>query len=221
MNTAELKSRPPFSKPLPKLLTACRIAAGELFYAQYGKGRIVEDRRDDEACVVLVGSGQVEVFSVSLDGNEVLLSVLSQGDMFGICNLFEQDELRTVLQCKTDCELLFIPKTALKAAILEFPEAMSEYAGLCNRKIQFLIRRIEQLSLNSARAKLAGYLLSQSAEAALALPGTKESLSLMLGISRAALYRELACLQEVGAILNEGSRIIVINREILENFLQQ
>ncbi len=204
------------------VLPSCRIAANECSRAQYGRGRLIEDRSGDEACAVLVESGSVEVFSVSLDGNEVLLSTLSQGEMFGICNLFEPDELRTVLQCRTDCELLFIPKKTLKDIILKSTESMAEYAALCNRKIQFLIRRIEQLSLNSARTKLAGYLLSQSVGTeGILRPETKEALSLALGVSRATLYRELASLQDSGAILNEGTRIIVMKREILEELLQR
>lgn len=214
-------TEPPVTLILPPLFAACRLSISELVRTQYSKGKLVEDRSAEKACVVLVESGAVDVFSVALDGNEVLLSTLSEGDMFGICNLFEEDELRTVLQCKTDCTLLSVSKTVLRDAILKHPEAMAEYASLCNRKIQFLIRRIEQLSLNSVRMKLVEHLLSQSSEEDGRLqPATKESLSLMLGVSRAALYRELASLQELGAIRSEGSRIIIMDREILESFLQ-
>ncbi len=215
-------TEPPATLILPPLFAACHLSVSELVRTQYGKGKLVEDRSGEKACAVLVESGAVDVFSVALDGNEVLLSTLSEGDMFGICNLFEEDELRTVLQCKTDCALLSVSKTVLRDAILKHPEAMAEYASLCNRKIQFLIRRIEQLSLNSARMKLVEHLLSQSSSEGVEClrPATKESLSLMLGVSRAALYRELASLQELGAIRSEGSRIIIMDREILESFLQ-
>ncbi len=204
-----------------RLLAACGIHLEESASMRYPRGRLVEDRIGETPGVVLVRSGNVDVYSVSMDGNEVLLTTLSQGDMFGISNLFDDDELRTVLQCRTECELLFIRKAVLRDALLRHPEAMAAYARLCNKKTQFLIRRIEQLSLNSSRAKLAGFLLASSEDGGEELfVATKESLSLRLGISRAALYRELSSLQEVGAIRTEGTQLVIVDREKLEECLQ-
>jgi CRP-like cAMP-binding protein len=98
---------------------------------------------------------------------------------------------------------------------------MVEYAKLCNRKIQFLIRRIEQLSLTSARLKVAEHLVSHTtAENPELSLVSKASLALPLGISRASLFRELASLEKLGAVDSDGSTVRVTNRKILESILQ-
>jgi CRP-like cAMP-binding protein len=171
---------------------------------------------------VFVEEGELDVFSVALDGTEILVSTLVRPEVFGISNLFEEEQLRTVLECRTDCVLLSLPKDELRRAILKSPLAMVEYAKLCNRKIQFLIRRIEQLSLTSARAKVVDYLLSHTTagQPELSLV-SKASLTLPLGISRATLFRELSVLEKMEAVYSNGSTVRVINRKILETVLQK
>ena len=118
--------------------------------------------------------------------------------------------------------LLSLPKEELRTALLKSPLAMVEYMKICNRKIQFLIQRIEQLSLPSARSKVSEYLLANTSieQPELSLV-SKESLALPLGISRASLFRELSALEKKGAVYSNGSTVRVINRNILEKVLQK
>jgi CRP-like cAMP-binding protein len=214
----DVKSEKPSQYPL---IEACGIPSSVLLRNQYSKGQIIGDCLKERPVVVFIESGSIDVFSVSLDGKEVLLSTLSQGEVFGISNLFEEEDLRTVLQCKTDCVAVSVLKSVLRTAILQRPQAMIEYAKLCNRKIQFLIKRIEQLTLNSGRIKVVEHLLSHTSDREVELQlESKESLALTLGISRAALFRELSALQKIGAVEGSGSKVHIINRTILENLLQ-
>jgi len=207
---------------LELLLDSKTITTSSLLRTSYPKGQVVSDSDGSASLAVFVEEGSLDVFSIAADGAEVLVSTLDKSEVFGISNLFEEEDLRTVLQCRTDCVLLSLPKDELRTAILKSPLAMVEYAKLCNRKIQFLIRRIEQLSLTSARAKVAEYLLSNTTvdHPELSLV-SKASLALPLGISRASLFRELATLEKQGAVYSNGSTVRVLNRKILENNLQK
>lgn len=207
---------------LELLLDSKTITASTLERTTYPKGAIVGDSDGSVSLAVFVEKGELDVFSVALDGTKILVSTLGNSEVFGISNLFEEEQLRTILQCRTDCVLLSLPKEVLRTAILRSPLAMVEYAKLCNRKIQFLLQRIEQLSLLSARSKVAEYLLSNTTiqQPELALD-SKESLTLPLGISRASLFRELSALEKMGAVYSNGSIVRVIDRNILENVLHK
>ena len=212
----------PLPQEISPLLSACELPNAAYMRTSYPKGKLVGDSEGSDSRVVFIESGNVEVFSVSLDGKEVLISTLGDSDLFGVSNLFEEVELRTLLQCKTDCVFFSIAKSVLRQAILKHPQAVIEYGRLCNRKIQFLISRIEQLTLNSARLKIVEYLLTHTS----VLQGelsfcSKEALALPLGISRATLFRELSILQELGAVENHGSSVFVLDRPKLENLLQK
>ena len=207
---------------LELLLDSKTITVSSLRRTSYPKGKVVGDSDGSASLAVFVEAGELDVFSVALDGTKILVSTLGKSEVFGISNLFEEEQLRTLLECRTDCLLLSLPKEELRTAILRSPLAMVAYAKLCNRKIQFLIKRIEQLSLTSARAKVAEYLLSNTSveHPDLSLV-SKESLALPLGISRATLFRELSALEKSGSVYSNGSTVRVINRKTLESNLQK
>lgn len=85
----------------------------------------------------------MDVYSIALDGREILLSQLEKGDCFGVVNLLTNTEFPTVLRCRTDTTLATMPKSQLLAVMEKNSELALRYAGFCNRKMQFLIRRIE------------------------------------------------------------------------------
>ncbi len=207
---------------LELLLDSKTLTPSSLVRSSYPKGAIVGDTDGSVPLAVFVQEGELDVFSIAADGAELLVSTLGPSEVFGISNLFEEEELRTVLRCRTYCVLLSLPKDVLRAAILKSPLAMVEYAKLCNRKIQFLIKRIEQLSLASARSKVAEYLLSNtSGELPELSLDSKASLTLPLGISRASLFRELSALEKMDAVYSNGSTVRVLNRNVLESVLHR
>lgn len=173
--------------------------------------------------MVLVVKGKIEVYSIAMDGKEVLLSLLKEGDCFGISNLFLADtELPTVLMCATDAEVLLIPKHLLIEAMKANGELAIRYATVYNEKIQFLLQKIESLTMQSGKCKVAEYLLSHTNERDIAvLEHSKEHLASALGISRASLFRELSYFQNEDIISQEREGIRINNRSRLEAILHQ
>lgn len=81
------------------------------------------------------------------------LSTLPAGECFGVCNLLAGAELETVLRCGEETEVLYIPKPVLLACMERDAGLSLRYAELCNQKLQFLLRRIELLTMQSCRGR--------------------------------------------------------------------
>lgn len=184
------------------------------------KGQIVSDRQKNEEILGLIMEGSMDVYSIALDGREILLSQLEKGDCFGVVNLLTKTELPTVLRCRTDTTLVIIPKCQLLSAMKKNSELALRYAGFCNKKMQFLIRRIEFLTMQSGKKKLVQYLLE--------VPGkggrfgknvSRDELASILGISRASLFRELAGLTKQGLIALRDGEIYLLRPDELEEIL--
>lgn len=191
-----------------------------IFCRSCQSGQIVSDRIGGRSFIGLVVSGIVDVYSVALDGKDVQLNSLKAGDFFGICNLLVPEELETVLRCRTDPELLLIPKKELIEAMEQDASLALRYAAHCNQKIQFLIRRIELLTMQSCRGKLIEYLLSGQDEQGRISPGcSREELARHLGVSRAALFRELSALTNQGLLSHERGIITLLDQKQLEQIL--
>ena len=94
------------------------------------------------------------------------------------------------------------------------------YAELCNQKLQFLLRRIELLTMQSCRGRVIAHLLAgQDRNGCVKPTGSREDLARQLGVSRAALFRELAALQSMGVLRSEGNLLTVLDTPALEKLL--
>ena len=147
-----------------------------------------------------------------------MLNSLHKGNCFGICNLFDCAQMETVIRSRTNAVVYFIPKNIIVTAMEQDASLAMKYALVCNKKIQFLIKRIELISTQSCRSKLAEYLISnQDAENCIIPNCSREVLASRIGISRAALFRELSELQKAKLIEVNSTTIKIINQVGLEH----
>ena len=203
------------------LFDGCEFDDDALAIQSFKRGESVADTLDGEPVIGIIAKGCVGVFGVSPGESEVNLSSLGVGEAFGISNLFTQSALETHLCCRERTEIVFVPKQAF-LHMLSVNSALAErYMALLNDKIRFLIQRIELLTAHSGRAKLADYLLANAdKQNTVRLGCSKEQLAKLLGMSRAALFRELAALSGAGLICVERSRITLLNRDAVINHIR-
>lgn len=176
--------------------------------ATLAKGRLAADAHG--RCIGVVVEGLVDVYSVAADGSEVKVSTLGTGDAFGICNLYTRASMPTVLRCRTRCRVALVPKDRFVAMMRADGRLAERYARLCNEKIAFLIRRIEELTAATSTRKLERYLREHAdGRGLVTTPGTREDLARYLGISRSALFREIARLKKEGALYSVGRNLYV------------
>ncbi len=169
--------------------------------------------------VVLILSGQVEVYSTSFSGDEVYLSTLKVGDCTGISNIFNKNALNTVIKCSYSVEVLCIPQEVLREMIKENFILTDRLLTLYNNKIQFLIERIESLTIQSASLKLAHYILNNKNSENRVYIKSKQKLAEYLGVSRASLYREIASLKKKEVIETDKRYLYIKNEVALRQLL--
>ncbi|WP_409968912.1 Crp/Fnr family transcriptional regulator [Bengtsoniella intestinalis] len=168
--------------------------------------------------IVCIIKGQVDIFTTALDGNHVCLSTAKVGDFFGISNLFAHQELQTQLKAKTNAQLAYISKELFVDLMHKYPDLGVRYATICNEKIQFLLDRIAQLTIQSARQKVGLFLLQRSE---LPQPTTllpREKLASYLGMSRASVFRELAFFKQENIISLTGNQLTILNPSLLKQY---
>ncbi len=192
-------------------LTAYKINTDDGFCLELKKGSLVDDSYSSARFVTAVMSGSINVMSQIADDKRVLISKLKEGDIFGISNLFIEDNLKTVLECNEDCTLFMIRKEVFRKKLMEDIDSMTLYCQTINRKLQFLLDRIEKLSAPTAKSRIASALLSGS----YMISRTRDELASSLGISRATLFRELLLMQKDGIIAKSGRNIEIRDRSKL------
>ncbi len=208
-----------YSAELSKISLFKDISLAEItcFRKKIKKNHIANEVFSGREYVGIIASGIIDVYAVLADATEVRMSKLTKGDIYGICNLFYDYKRETVLKCKCDCDIIFIAKEDFKRLLLTNEELMSRYLSLCNEKIAFLLHRTEILAMQSCKTKVVIFLLANEYQGKVRLEDTKETLAKSLGMSRAALFRELSDLKKKELISVKGSLISISDLEALEN----
>lgn len=200
-----------------KLFVLSGIKESDGSFLELRKNALLADTYSDSRYVVEIISGSVSVQCQIPDEKRVLISKLDPGALFGISNLFLENDLKTVLECIADAKLFLVPKSLVKQRLAESNEAMEYYCTLMNKKLQFLIERIENISLPRARSKVAFALLFGHFDKT----KRKEDIASYLAISKASLFRELTYFLEMGLITKNGRKIKIVNRDALDAYLSE
>jgi CRP-like cAMP-binding protein len=209
MEVALQENHPLFGRVEKALLAAVLEHSDSI---RVSKGDTVYDRHRFRRCLGVVLEGSIQVQKDAL-----LVSTLSENDVFGAAALFnDREDYPTTLTALQDCQLLLIPQEGIRQLLRESPAFAEDYVTYLSGRIQFLSARLDTLSASSAEGKLGQYLLSAADENGdITLSATQ--LSARIGVGRASLYRAFESLEQSGAIARRGKTIRILSREKLQN----
>ncbi len=184
-----------------QFLAGVKFQETDVTVVDFKKGDIIYDEINNIPAIALIHSGEVNVLLDNDDKKSTVVNTLKAGSCFGISNLLFHHKLDTNLKCKTDTTIIYIPKEIVRAEMAKDAKLAMRYGAFCNEKINFLIKKLEFFTLQSAREKLIAFLMENKDENGIVpLESTKENLAASINISRAGLYRELSRLQHLGAV---------------------
>ena len=162
--------------------------------------------------------GQVKLGLHSKPGGDKTLEILGQGKCFGLAEMLLGRPHLADIKVLTDAMLLYTERAAMlevAAQNFEFAQAMMTRLG---RQFYGLVRDIESYS-QSARQRLAGYLLRQSARETskdIVLVANRGMIASRLSLTPETLSRLLHELRDEGAIAVSARRIQILDQALLE-----
>lgn len=139
-------------------------------------------------------------------GNNVLLRMLRAGDSFGIANLFCNEPFVSVIRAAENCVCLFLPEAAVRRLLDTDPAFRENYIAFLAGRIRFLNRKIGYLTAGGAERRLAVYLAGLG-EGEIRLAEPISSLSDLLNLGRASLYRAFDRLEADGWLIRKGRKL--------------
>ncbi len=149
---------------LSSLLAGTSLPLERVTAQKFRAGQIISDRPSGVLSVGLIVSGRVEVYSVALDGKDVQLNTLTVGSVSASAICWPTLRWRRFCGAGRRQKSCISQKTVLLSCMEQDAGLAMRYAALCNRKIQFLLRRIELLTMQSCRGRLIAHLLEQQDE---------------------------------------------------------
>ena len=169
-------------------------------------------------------SGKVKLYKVSPEGKEQILHIVSAPDAFAEAALFLEGSYPAFAEALTDCQLLFFPKRDFIRLIEKNPQLSINMIVTLSHYLKRFTSLIEELSLKEVSSRVAKYLIDLQMKSTkegkspkeVELDLSKTQLALKLGTVSETLSRTLAKMKAKGIIDVKRSRILILNREALE-----
>ena len=165
---------------------------------------------DKVTAIYFIEAGRLRLDRRTIDGRSLVLGTTPAGEFFVEAALFS-DIFHCDAVATEPSRVRVYPKAAVLNALRTDPESAMSFLKLMSHQIIELRQRLEVMKVRSAEERLMLYLdLNAGPDGrTVNLRGQLQDIASELGLTREALYRTLASLEQSGAIERADDRILL------------
>jgi len=166
--------------------------------------------------LLAVLKGKVRISSVGPDGNQVVLNIIDQGQVFGEIALLDGKDRTADAVAMGECELLAIDRRDFVPFVRANPEVALRLLSVMCERLRRTTEQVEDIIFLDAPQRLAKKLLQLvEGEAKPAVTLSQRELGNMIGLSRESINKQLKAWQQEGLLTIEQGTIIILDLEAL------
>jgi len=183
------------------------------------EGATLFSQGEPAAHFYLLTEGRIRLYRLSPDGQEKVIEIVQPHHTFAEAAIFfDQPSYPVFGAALTRSALIAIDADVFLATILTSPDACRSLLGSLSQRLHFLVNQIHDLTLKSATARVAGFLLSRltGGSAVVELDVPKCVLACQLSVQPETFSRIMRQLADRGLITVTGTRVIVHDRSGLK-----
>ncbi|MBI9073003.1 MAG: Crp/Fnr family transcriptional regulator [Melioribacteraceae bacterium] len=154
--------------------------------------------------------GKVQLSKTTADGKEIVIRVITSGELFGEVILFENNVYPVTATTLSETEIFIIKKENFYG-LLDQKEFRNEFFGLLIRKQRYLAERIKYLTIHDVEDRLFKFLEEHySHETEFKLELSKKDLAAAIGTTPETLSRLILRLTNENKIMVDGNKWKII-----------
>jgi CRP/FNR family transcriptional regulator, cyclic AMP receptor protein len=189
----------------------------------YRRGQVVFHQDDPGASVHVIETGRVKVALTTPEGEELLLRVMGEGEIFGELALLDGRPRSATISALEETVTHVLERSTFLDFLRAHPEASLDLCRALAELIRRLTEQVEDLALLDVPRRLERKLLELADAHGESTPQgiridvrlTQSELASMIGTSRASVNHYLASLEARGIIRRDGQRIVLRRPEAL------
>ena len=176
---------------------------------------------ESAANLYFVASGVVKVFKTSAEGKEQILSIVRPGESFNDVPIFDGGPNPASARAMGPVLLYGIKKNDMEAILRDHPQIALNVIKVLARRVRHLVSLVEDLSFKHVIGRVAKILFEHiGGEMGRGPRLTQQEMAAMAGTAREVVGRSLKALEEEGAIKLDRHRIIITDKEALQNIME-
>jgi CRP-like cAMP-binding protein len=178
----------------------------------------------------IVLTGQVRISSGGAEGDEIVLNIIGEGDVFGEIALLDGRERSADAMALGDCALLAVDRRDFMPFLRANPDAALRLLGVLCYRLRRSTELIEDILFLESPARIAKKLLDLLSTPGPSAPGaeprgaapprigiSQHELGRMLGLSRESINKQLSAWQRAGVIKVERAAITILDEAALRD----
>lgn len=188
-----------------------------IFEKSFAKGEIITWEGDPGDALYLVASGAVKCFKTSEEGKEQILQIILPGNSFNDVAVFDGGPSPTSAEAMSLVSLYGIARRDMERILNDYPKVVPNVVKVLTARIRHLLELVEDLSFRHVINRIARVLMEYASDGTGSKPKlTQQEMAAMTGTAREVVGRSLKTLQEEGVIRMERNRLVIANKDSLQ-----
>jgi len=188
---------------------------------QYDAGQVIFMEGEPCAGLFIVESGRVKVFKLSPGGREQILHIFGAGEGFNDVAVLDGGPNPASAMALEPTSVLVLARPSMVDLLERYPALSRAVIENIASRARHLVSLVEDLSLRTVEGRLAKLLLEEATREVnreRVPPGlTHAQMAARLGTVREVVTRSLHKFEEEGIIKVERHKIVILDRETLED----
>ncbi len=194
----------------------------------YKKGEIVIRPQDTPEHIYFIESGYVKAYSISKYGDENLLVIRHDGEIFPLIWTFTEDHRDVAYEALDQCVIWRQPKNDYLTFLESSPQATTAVLSLAMRAYRTYAEHVNTLEYRTVRERIVSFLLActrrfgeKQADGTIRIlaPLKQQDIASSINASRETTSRELSGLLRKGLIVTDDRHIVVTDPAKLSSYL--
>ena len=197
--------------------------AADMTLRRYERGEVLFWEGDACAGLHIIQKGSVKLFRISPLGRQHILRVLQEGDTCNEVPVFDGGDNPVNVEALEETTTWVVDAKAVQNLMRKDPEFMHKTIQNLAERMRHLVRMVSEMAFYQVTNRLARLIAEIPAEELSgegSMRWTQDQLAARLGTVREVVARSLRELERSGAIDAENRKIIVKDREVLQQWVQ-
>jgi CRP-like cAMP-binding protein len=206
------------------MMNATELEAIKLSFSEktFQRGEVILLEGNLSDTLFFVAAGAVKVFKTSAQGKEQILNIARPGEALNDVPIFDGGMNPASAQALGPVTLYGLKKDKLQSIMRQYPQIALNTSKVLAGRMRQLVNLVEDLSFRHVLGRVTKILLTHADDGTGTNDHlTQQEMAAMAGTAREVVARSLKSLEEQGYIRLERHRIVITNKQSLEEILAE
>jgi len=206
------------------MMNATELEAIKLSFSEktFQRGEVILLEGNLSDTLFFVAAGAVKVFKTSAQGKEQILSIARPGEALNDVPIFDGGMNPASAQALGPVTLYGLKKDKLQSIMRQYPQIALNTSKVLAGRMRQLVNLVEDLSFRHVLGRVTKILLTHADDGIGTNDHlTQQEMAAMAGTAREVVARSLKSLEEQGYIRLERHRIVITNKQSLEEIVAE